>query len=72
MADALRAGRALLIVGEPGSGRTRLLTDLARRRSGPGADVMAAADVTARPAGALARIRPLDGAPCSCCATWTR
>ncbi|GAA4844720.1 sigma-54-dependent Fis family transcriptional regulator [Pseudonocardia benzenivorans] len=61
VADALRAGRALLIVGEPGSGRTRLLTDLARRRSGPGADVMAAADVTARPAGALARIRPLDG-----------
>lgn len=35
-ADALRARTPLLVVGEPGSGRRRLLTDLDRALHGPG------------------------------------
>ncbi|RTL70488.1 MAG: GAF domain-containing protein [Pseudonocardiaceae bacterium] len=51
-AEALQARRALLVVGEQGSGRTRLLTDLDRHLGGSDVVVLDAADVAARPSGA--------------------
>ncbi|WP_296146893.1 MULTISPECIES: helix-turn-helix domain-containing protein [unclassified Pseudonocardia] len=50
-AEALQARRALLVVGEQGSGRTRLLTDLDRHLGGSDVVVQDAADVAARPSG---------------------
>lgn len=59
-AEAVQAEQALLVVGEPGSGRTRLLTDL----GGPGVVVLGAVDAASRPPGvvpgALLVLRDVD------------
>lgn len=62
-AEALRSGAPLLVVGEPGSGRRRLLTDLDRALHGPGHVVeIGPADVAAG-AGAADRVREAGPSP---------
>ncbi|MBW0088693.1 GAF domain-containing protein [Pseudonocardia sp. KRD-184] len=62
-AEALRSGAPLLVVGEPGSGRRRLLTDLDRALHGAGHVVeVGPADVTAE-AAAADRVRGAGPSP---------
>jgi sigma-54 dependent transcriptional regulator, acetoin dehydrogenase operon transcriptional activator AcoR len=58
-ADALRAGTPLLVVGEAGSGRRRLLADLDRALNGPGHVV----EIGPADGGAVARVRRSGPSP---------
>jgi transcriptional regulator of acetoin/glycerol metabolism len=63
-AEALRAGTPLLVVGEAGSGRRRLLADLDRALHGPGRVVeIGPADVASAETDPEARVRAAGAAP---------